>query len=181
MEEREIAILFTLLVFGAIAAGFGWQFYRELAEWNRVRARFFLHIQGSVLGRYKKAISRLGKLDFEGSKGKVSVTGAGFLLEMTNPFMEDIFIPFEQVTNVRRSSLFGRHFVHVDCGYNPGENWALVALSLPGESWDVLAPYIDPQLVKKGTNLNSVGEIVNFTRDVIAANKNKQDDLDKYK
>jgi hypothetical protein len=181
MEEREIAILFTVLVFAAIAAGFGWQFYRELSEWNRVRAKFFPHIQGSVLGKYKKSISRLGKLDFEGSKGKVSVTGAGFLLEMTNPLMEEFFIPFDQVTNVRRSSLLGQHFVHVDCGRDSGEKWSLVALSLPGESWDVLAPYIDPQLVKQGTNLNSVGEIVNFTRNIIAASKNKPNNLDQNK
>ncbi len=181
MAERSIAILFTVLVFGVIAAGFGWQFYREISEWNKLRAKFPTHIQGSVLGKYKKSISRIGKLDFENSKGKVSVTGSGFLLEMTNPFMEDIFIPYDQVTNVRRSSLFGRHFVHVDCGREPGENWSLVALSLPGESWDVLAPYIDPQLVKEGANLNSVGEIMNFTRDMIAASKNKPDDLDQYK
>lgn len=176
MDGRELAILFTAIVFGVIAIGFSWQFYREISEWNKIRAKFSSHIQGSVLGKYKKAISRIGRLDFESAKGKVSISGAGFLLEMMNPFMEDIFIPYDQVTNVRRSSFFGRHFVHVDCGYNPNEKWSLVDLSLPGESWDILAPFIDPQLVKEGTNLNSVGEIMNFTKEVIAANKNKQNE-----
>lgn len=178
--ESSLGLLFIVFTIGVIAAGFGWTFFRDNSEWNRVRAQFPAYSQGVILAKYKKSISRIGRREFESDKGSVSVTGAGFLLEMTNPFIEGIFIPYEQVQNVRRSSLFGHHFVRVGCGYDMNTRETMVDLTLPGKSWDVLMPYIDQKVVTLGRNLNSVGELVSFTKETIETAKNKPPDLEKY-
>jgi hypothetical protein len=136
------------------------------AGWHRLSQAFPSNPNSTPLAEFSNAITQAGAINFRGKSsagsgaGRVHIQNDGLRIQMSNPFMSDLMVPFERIGTIRISSLLNRTDLRIEIS-EPTR----LHLRLPADAFPHLREKVEESVFEVGPQLNTLRDIYNHVKD----------------